>query len=185
MIGTTIATRLRSALRAIDSNYGPLYVASAILGGSLVMEINCDTTSLTDSTKVHGDIFENFKSGLLKIDAGVTADYSHIINDVLKNGTYSFFIRGGSNDSHDSIQSSLRMDKAKIDVSNIHKQIGAWMKTIPTDLTSKEAYENIAAYEQSYAPIWALFPSDYSDVIRGYFLFLYKDRKTMVDLHDF
>ena len=176
---------LESELRALDTKYGPLYVASTTLGGDLTMEISCDTTSISDTIVVHGKVNASVTSGLLNVDVNIQADYAKIADDVLKKGTYAFMVKGGSSETQKGINDAMGIDKAKIDVVNIQTKISEWVNSIPTDLTSKEAYENVAVYEQGLAPVWGLFPGQYQSVIRGFFLYLYKDKKTIVDLNDF
>ena len=79
----------------------------------------------------------------------------------------------------------MGFDKARIDIYNIRRKINDWVESIPTDLTSKEAYERIAVNEQGIAPVWGLFPMEYQRVIRGYFINVYKDKETLVDIEDF
>ena len=149
------------------------------------MEISCDTTSISDTIVVHGKVNASVTSGLLNVDVNIQADYAKIADDVLKKGTYAFMVKGGSSETQKGINDAMGIDKAKIDVVNIQTKISEWVNSIPTDLTSKEAYENVAVYEQGLAPVWGLFPGQYQSVIRGFFLYLYKDKKTIVDLNDF
>ena len=169
----------------LNNKYGPFYIASTLIGGDLTMEISCDTTSVSDSTKVSGAISTAITAGLLKVDVNISANYSKIASDVLKKGTYSFTVKGGSEATQKGINDAMGLDKAKIDIYNIRKKISDWVESIPTDLTSQEAYKRLAVYEQGIAPIWGLFPMEYQNIIRGYFIYVYKDKKTIVDIEDF
>ena len=172
-------------IKDMDNKYGPFYIASTLLGGNLTMEISCDTTSVSDSTKVSGAISGAITAGLLRVEANISADYSKIATDVLKKGTYSFTVKGGSDDTQKGINEAMGLDKAKIDIYNIRRKISDWIESIPTDLTSQEAYKHIAVYEQGIAPVWGLFPMEYQSVIRGYFIYAYKDKKTLVNIEEF
>lgn len=176
---------LASVIKNLDNKYGPFYIASTLLGGNLTMEIKCDTTTVSESTKVSGAISCAITEGLLQVKADISADYSKIATDVLKNGTYSFTVRGGSESTQTGINDAMGFDKARIDIYNIRRKINDWVESIPTDLTSKEAYERIAVNEQGIAPVWGLFPIEYQRVIRGYFINVYKDKETLVDIEDF
>ena len=175
---------LENALRNLDSKYGPAYIVSTTLGGNLTMEISCDTSAVMDTTKVHGEISTKITAGLLKVDVNVSADYAKSAQDMLKNGIYSFTVKGGSPSTQMGINEAMGINQAKIDFYNIQSKISEWINSIPNDLESKEAYENIAVYEQGLAPIWGLFPIEYQGVIRGYMLRVYKDKKTIIDLED-
>lgn len=178
-------SKLAFVIKDLDNKYGPFYIASTLLGGNLTMEISCDTTTVSDSTKVSGKISTAITAGLLQVKANISADYSKIATDVLKNGTYSFTVKGGNSETQKGINNAMGLDKAKIDVYNIRRKISDWVESIPTDLTSKEAYEYISVYEQGIAPVWGLFPIEHQSVIRGYFIYVYKDKKTLVDIEDF
>ena len=176
---------LESELRALDTKFGPLYVASATIGGDLTMEITCDTTAVTDSIIAGGEVTASFTTGLLTLSGDVKVNYSKIATDVLKKGVYAFTVRGGSTAAQKGLNDALGMDKAKINTANIQAKISEWVNSIPNDLTGEEAYRNLSAYEQGLAPTWGLFPGKYQSVIRGFFLYLYKDKNTLVDLNNF
>lgn len=175
---------LMFVLHELDKKYGAAYVSSATLGGSLVMEISCDTSAVKDTTKVHGEITTEITNGLLHVDAHVSADYAKSAEDLLKNGIYSFSVKGGTPTTQMGINDAMGISQAKIDFYNIQNKISDWINSIPNKLESEEAYENIAVYEQGLAPIWGLFPRKYRNVIRGYFIYAYKGRKTIIDIED-
>ena len=173
---------VKSALSKLNSSYGPLYVAQATIGGDLTIHIECDTTSVMDTIIVSGKVATGIKNALLKLKVNVDVDYKNIANNVLKSGVYAFMVRGGSNSTQMAINNAMGMERAELNLDNIREGINLWIESIPTDLNSEEAFKQLSAYKLGYAAVWGLFPDDISDVVRGYFVNYYCDKKTTVDL---
>lgn len=176
---------VRNALTKLNDNYGAFYVSRTKLGGSCTMHIECDTTALMDTTIVNGDIAASFKNGMLDVSADVKAEYSNIASVVLRKGAYAFSIRGGSAQSNQDLTLALNVDKSQINVGGINKELANWIGTVPTELTSNEALQNMAVIEMGYMPIWSLFPTEYFDIVRAWFIMKYEGKNTIIDLNDF
>ncbi|MBR5846775.1 MAG: BACON domain-containing protein [Bacteroidaceae bacterium] len=181
---TSKMKKIKSALTQLNTNYGAVYVSQTKLGGSCTMHIECDTTAIQDTTIVSGQIKTAITVGLLKVDADVSASYSQLATSILRNGSYAFSIRGGSSDTNQNLTQSLGIDKSKIDAVGINKELAKWMGTIPTELTSDVAKQNMSVIDMGYMPIWGMFPFEYSDIIRAWYIMHYKDKKTLVNLEE-
>lgn len=173
---------VRNAFSKLNTSYGPLYVAQATIGGDLTIHIQCDTTSVMDTTIVSGSIATAIENALLKVDVEAEVTYKDIAANTLKSGAYTFMVRGGSNSTQMAINNAMGMDQAKINLETIRTAMNEWIESIPTDLDSEEAFKQLSAYKLGYATIWGLFPADISDVVRGYFVNFYRNIKTTVDL---
>lgn len=176
---------VRNALTKLNDNYGAFYVSRTKLGGSCTMHIECDTTALMDTTIVNGQITASFKNGMLDVSADVKAEYSNIASVVLRKGAYAFSIRGGSAQSNQNLTLALNVDKSQINVGGINKELANWIGTVPTELTSNEALQNMAVIDMGYMPIWSLFPIEYFDIVRAWFIMKYEGKNTIIDLNDF
>ena len=145
------------------------------------MSIECDTTALLDTTIVTGSIKTAIEAGLLTVKADVAASYYNISDSILRKASYAFEIRGGSAETNKNLTQSLNLETTQINSAAINNELGAWIGTIPTNLTSEEAMQNMAVIDYGYRPIWNLF-GDYYDVVRGWYLMKYKDKKTFIDI---
>lgn len=180
----TTTNNIKRALKNLNNKFGAVYVSQARLGGSCTMHIECDTTAIQDTTIVSGKIKTAITVGLLQVDADISANYSQLATSVLRNGSYAFSIRGGSAQTNKDLTLSLGIDKSKINVAGITEELAKWTGTIPTELTSNEAKQNMAVIDMGYMPIWGMFPFEYSDIIRAWYIMQYKDKKTFVDLEE-
>lgn len=172
---------INSAISLLNDDYGAAFVTSTRLGGSCTMSIECDTTALLDTTIVTGSIKTAIEVGLLTVKANVEASYSNISDSILRKAYYAFDIRGGSAETNKNLTQSLNLETTQINSAAINKELGAWMGTIPTNLTSEEAMLNMAVIDMGYRPIWNLF-GEYYDVVRGWYLMKYKNKKTIIDI---
>lgn len=172
---------INNAISLLNDDYGAAFVTSARLGGSCTMSIECDTTALLDTTIVTGSIKTAIEAGLLTVKADVAASYYNISDSILRKASYAFEIRGGSAETNKNLTQSLNLETTQINSAAINNELGAWIGTIPTNLTSEEAMQNMAVIDYGYRPIWNLF-GDYYDVVRGWYLMKYKDKKTFIDI---
>lgn len=184
-----IPSKLNSKLKALDANYGPVYISSVLMGGSTFLNIEYDSVFVCDTLNISGSIKVDITSGLLNVKAGVDAGYSKTSKDIMEHSKSTFAVRGGDGVKRGAVMNSLTLTDTQvdkevtkdIDIAAVHKALSEWAASVPNGEPKESNKDLYAAISFGYSPIWAFF-GEYASYVREFFIRTYKDKNTLVDL---
>lgn len=184
-----IPSRLNSMLKSLDTNYGPVYISSILMGGSTFLNIEYDSIFVTDTLHIDGSIKVDITSGLLNVKAGVEAGYLKTSKNIMEHSKSTFMVRGGSTDKRSAVMNALTLKETQVDkevtkdldIERVHQALAEWSASVPNGEPKESNKDLFAAISYGYSPVWAFF-GEYASYVREFFIRTYKNKDTLLDL---
>lgn len=161
------------------SQFGPVFVDGATLGGSVFTAIEYDSLSVEDNFKVNGKITARVALAAIQINGQIDAGYSKEGTDIWQNSHFYCAISGGAQSSYSKLLEQMNSNTP--DRTALRDAAKEWMETIRN---SNDNNDNTAVISVEYTGIWNLFPWDVADKIKDVVLDYYKDKKTCISIDD-
>lgn len=172
-------SKLRMAVSKMISQFGPVFVDGATLGGSIFTAIEYDSLSVEDNFKVNGQVTAEVALSAIKISGEVSAGYSKVGKDIWQNSHFYCAISGGDQQSYDKMLKQLNSNTP--DRPALMEAAQAWMKSIRS---SNDDADNTAVISVNYTGIWNLFPYDVADAIKEIIVEYYQNKKICISIDD-
>ncbi len=167
------------AVNKMISQFGPVFVDGATLGGSVFTAIEYDSLSVEDNFKVNGKITARVALAAIQINGQIDAGYSKEGTDIWQNSHFYCAISGGAQSSYSKLLEQMNSNTP--DRTALRDAAKEWMETIRN---SNDNNDNTAVISVEYTGIWNLFPWDVADKIKDVVLDYYKDKKTCISIDD-
>jgi hypothetical protein len=167
------------AVNKMISQFGPVFVDGATLGGSVFTAIEYDSLSVEDNFKVNGKITARVALAAIQINGQIDAGYSKEGTDIWQNSHFYCAISGGAQSSYSKLLEQMNSNTP--DRTALRDATKEWMETIRN---SNDNNDNTAVISVEYTGIWNLFPWDVADKIKDVVLDYYKDKKTCISIDD-
>lgn len=139
----------------LTNTYGTMVLTSTELGGMAYLDAVIDTAYTTSYLKVdNAQVTAKIESGLFKLEAGASVNYTKEATDILSHSFYSYGMMGG--DNLPNVFNALTATKPNPE--KINGELKNWMQTI--DATLKSDKFNSVVVSMECTPIWILFMED-------------------------
>ena len=171
-------TKFHRAIDDILTNYGPVFVDGATLGGSVFTAIQYDSTAVHNDFLIEGKLTTEVALAAIKISGEVNADYAEKGQDVFEKSHYRCDVSGGDQDAYAALLEQLNSMKPQPD--EIKDAAQKWMQSI---VSSTDESDNTAVINIQCIGIWNLFPFDVADSMKEYIMQKYAGKKLCFDLN--
>lgn len=148
----------------IDELYGPVFITSTTLGGGMRIIMDCDSSYVTDTMKINGQITASFSSAF---KASGSAGYTRLGEQLLQHSNISFKAFGGTQKCADDIADYL-MKTESPKSEQLAPLTNAWRNSVTFDKSASKNTCEVVEYK--FAGIWTLFPVKQSKAVKKYFM---------------
>ena len=169
----------KKAVNKMISQFGPVFVDGATLGGSIFTAIEYDSLMVVDSFAVYGKLTGNITLAAIQITADVSAGYGKIGTDIWQNSHFYSAISGGDQKTYERMLDQMNSNTP--DRAILRDAAKEWMKSIRN---SNDKDDNTAVISVEYTGIWNLFPWDVADEIKAIALEYYEGKNTCISIDD-
>lgn len=150
-------------MKALDTSFGPAYIATAEVGGSAELNYLFSKNAAVDTLKIHGDLTFGLNS-LLSLDISASADYNNYMKSHLKECTFEYRIKGGDAKTaygFGSVLADLMKGNDQIDIATVQDKLSQWAQTL--------SLANSTCVSYKPEPIWNLFSDEAAEELMHYF----------------
>jgi len=170
---------LIKAVNKMLSQFGPVFVDGATLGGSVFTAIEYDSLKVEDDFTVGGKVTANLALAAIQLNGEVNATYAKKGMDIWQNSHFYCAISGGDQKSYNKMLAQMNSNTP--DRTALMEAAQIWMQSIRS---SNDADDNTAVISVNYTGIWNLFPWDVADKVKDIISDYYKDKKTCISIDD-
>lgn len=173
------STGFKKAVNKMISQFGPVFVDGATLGGSIFTAIEYDSLCVADSFKVGGAVKASLALAAIQINGEVNAGYSKVGTDIWQNSHFYCAVSGGNQSSYSKMLEQMNSNTP--DRTALRDAAQQWMTSIRS---SNGSDDNTAVISLNYTGIWNLFPWDVADEVKAVIDEYYKGKSTCISIDD-